>query len=77
MYFWKQTICSSQLDVQETDVIFSQLHRVRNYLSGAGLRMDGLPALHLWDIVIEVLRTQAPGNLSRHNPTMLYKFRET
>ena len=36
----------------------------------AGLRMDGLPALYLWDVVIEVLRSAnntslAAGNCSR------------
>ena len=30
----------------------------------AGLRMDGLPALYLWDMVIEVLRST--NNTARH-----------
>ena len=46
----------------------------------AGLRMDGLPALDLWDIVIEVFRSrcntnsipQAPG---RRSPTMRHVSR--
>ena len=42
----------------------------------AGLRMDGLPALDLWDVVIEVLHSskstespthESPGNCSRHH----------
>ena len=42
----------------------------------AGLRMDALPSLDLWDIVIEVLRTTkdnsqlGQGNLGRSNPTI-------
>ena len=38
---------------------------------GAGLRMDGLPALDLWDVVIEVLRstnnTARPSRLAQGN----------
>ena len=50
--------------------------------SDAGLRMDGLPALDLWDVVIFVLRSskntksptkQAQGNLSRNSNTTLKK----
>ena len=41
-------MCPSQLDVQEADCCISL---------GAVLRMDGLPALDLWNIVIEVLRS--------------------
>ena len=48
----------------------------------AGLRMDGLPALDLWDVMIEVLHSlkntrsptqQAQGNLSRNSNTKLKK----
>ena len=42
-------VCAHKLDVQETD--FSSLD--------AGLRMDGIPALTLWDLVIEVFHSVA------------------
>ena len=31
-----------------------------------GLRLDGIPASGLWDIVMDVLEPHAPGNLMRH-----------
>ena len=48
MYFWTQNICPSELDVQETNFCLAQLHR---------MCMEGLPALDLGDMVIEVLRS--------------------
>ena len=74
MYVWKSNICtnkSNKLDVQETDLGLTQL----NISLDAGLRMDGIPALDLWDSVIEVFHSsptqskktkdQARGNSSR------------
>ena len=57
MYFWKSNICTEQFDVQEANVSFSQLYRIRDHIVGCwfGLRMDGLLALDFWDLVIEVL----------------------
>ena len=34
VYLWKQNICSSQLDVQDANISFSQPHRVWNCFSG-------------------------------------------
>ena len=62
------------LDVQEANVSVSQVHRIEIISLDAGLRNDGPPALDLWDVVIEVLRssnsTESPthgaaGNCSR------------
>ena len=47
---------SRQLDVQEANCCLAQFYRVWNHFSGCW-RMDGLPALDLWDTVIEVLRS--------------------
>ena len=56
MYFWKSHICSNKLDVQETNCCFSS-----EIISlDTGLRLDGLPALELWDLIVSVL-----GNISR------------
>ena len=61
MRFWKSYVCSNKLDVSETDVSFAQFNRIRNHLSlDTGLRLDGLPALELWDLIVSVL-----GNISR------------
>ena len=57
VYFWKYNICSSQMDVQETDCFFTQSKESETISLHAGLRMDGSLALDLWDIVIEVLRS--------------------
>ena len=58
MRFWKSYVCSNKLDVQETNCRFSQFNRIWNYLSG--LRLDGLLALELWDLIVSVF-----GNVSR------------
>ena len=51
MHFRESHVCSNKLDVQETDISVTQLHRSS---LNAGLRMDGIPALTLWDLVIGV-----------------------
>ena len=54
--FWKSYICSNKLDVQETDFSFTHSSAEAEVISlDAGLRVDGIPALDLWDLVIEVL----------------------
>ena len=63
MHFWKSYICSNKLDVQETNLSFAQFNRIRNHLFGyAGLRMDGVPAVDLWDLIVAVL-----GNTNQIN----------
>ena len=69
-YLWKQNTCLHQLDKKQPSV--SHCSTESEIISlDAGLRMDGLPALDLWDVVIEVLRSTsnterpiglAPGN---------------
>ena len=56
MYVWKSNICtnkSNKLDVQETDLGLTQL----NISLDAGLRMDGISALDLCDLGIEVFHS--------------------
>ena len=56
MHIWKSYLCSNKLDVQETDVSFSQLSTESEIISlDTGLRLDGLPALELWDLMVSVL----------------------
>ena len=45
---------SSQLDVQEQTVVSDRSTESETISLDAGLRLDGLPALDLWDVVIEV-----------------------
>ena len=60
MYFRKSHICSNKLDVQETNISFSQFTESEIISLDTGLRLDGLPALELWDLIVSVL-----GNASR------------
>ena len=61
MRFWKSYICSNKLDVQETNISFSHSSTESEIISlDTGLRLDGLPALELWDLIVSVL-----GNVSR------------
>ena len=75
MYLWKSNIRPHLLDVQETNVSISQFYSIRNNFVGcwfkdvratSGLRIDGLLALYLWDVVLKVLRssnsTKTPTN---------------
>ena len=70
MHFRKPNICASKLDVQETT-------EAELISLDAGLRMDGIPALDLWDLEIEVFHSspnrtkkskgqESQGNLSRN-----------
>ena len=61
MRFWKSYICSNKLDVQETNFQFRTApQNLKSSLWDTGLRLDGLPALELWDLIVSVL-----GNISR------------
>ena len=77
VHFRKPHVCAKKLDVQETDFSLTQFYRSCEIISlDACLRMDGIPALDLWDLVIEVFHSspnqlnhtkdQVQGNLSRH-----------
>ena len=50
---------------KRTAVSHSSIEAEVNFFN-AGLRLDGIPALGLWYIVIDVLGPPAPGNLMRH-----------
>ena len=60
MYFWKSYICSNKLDVQETNCRSHSSTESEIISLDTGLRLDGLPALELWDLIVSVL-----GNVSR------------
>ena len=47
MRFWKSYVFSPPLDVYSTESDISSLD--------AGLRLDGIPALDLWDLIVTVL----------------------
>ena len=49
MHFWKSYICSNKLDVQETTGVSHSSTESEIISLDTGLRVDGLPALELWD----------------------------
>ena len=60
MRFWKSYICSNKLDVQ-TQTADSHSSTESEIISlDTGLRLDGLPALELWHLIVSVL-----GNVAR------------
>ena len=69
MNFWKSYVCSNKLDVPETNFSFAQFNRIRNHFLDAGLRLDGKPALELWDQIVTVLHGNTyQSNQERGNP---------
>ena len=86
VYLWQSHVCrpsvgctTSKLSHSSTDSEVISL--------GAGLRMDGIPALDLWDVVIEVLHSSpnqvlgdqehARRNLQRNKPQSRFQFNTT
>ena len=52
MHFRKSYICSNKLDVQETKHQFLTVQQnLKIFSLDTGLRLDGLPALELWDLI--------------------------
>ena len=59
MYFRKSHVCANKLDVQETKGSDSHCSTEHEIISlDAGLRMDGIPALAVWDLVLEVFHAE-------------------
>ena len=58
--FWKSYICSHKLDVQETNCCPHSSTESEIISLDTGLRLDGVPALELCDLIVSVL-----GNVSR------------
>ena len=58
MYFWKSNICSPSVGCARSKRQYpTVLQNRKSFRCMLGLRMDGLPALDLWDVVIELLRS--------------------
>ena len=62
VHIWKSYIRSSKLDVQETNISHTQLNEIISL--DAGLRMGEIPALDLWDLVIDVFNS-SPDQLKK------------
>ena len=54
--FWKSYICSNKLDVKKQTAVSHSSTESEIISLDTGLRLDGLPALELWDLIVSVLR---------------------
>ena len=66
--FWKSYIYSNKLDVKETNCRFAQFNRIWNISLDTGLRLDGLLALELWDLIVSVFRSVSQSSDSTGRP---------
>ena len=57
MHFRKSHVCAKKLDVQKQTSVSHSSTEAEVISLDAGLRMDGNPAVTLWDCVIEVLHS--------------------
>ena len=55
MHFRKSNFCSNELDVQEAKAVSHSSTKSEVIFLDAGLRMDGITALDMWDLVFEGL----------------------
>ena len=55
MRFGKSYICSNKLDVQEQTPVSHSSTESEIISLDTGLRLDGVPALELWDLIVSVL----------------------
>ena len=81
-------IRTNKLDVQETNFSFTQFNKIWDYFSWCRFTtQDGIPALELWDLVIEVFHSfpnqlkkskgRVQGNLSRDAPSNKHTHNRT
>ena len=78
MHFRKSYVCAKKLDVQKQTSVSHSSTEAEIISLDAGLRMDGIPALGLWDLVIEVFdavpnRTGGPKREPWRNPVGSYQ----
>ena len=63
MHFRVSHVCANKVDEQETNFSFTHSSTEAEIISfDAGLRMDGIAALTLWDLVIEVFHSERNKN---------------
>ena len=67
--FGSHTVCSKKLDVEETNFSFSQFNGIRNHFL-VGLRLDGIPALDSWDLIVSVLGNTNQSDKEQGDPFM-------
>ena len=60
MHFRKSYICSNKMDVQEKTAVSHSSTESEIISLDTGLRLDGLPALELWDLIVSVFGNMTP-----------------
>ena len=83
----KSHIRTKKLDVQETNIFLTQFNGIWDYFSWCRLTQDGIPALDLWDLVIDVFHSspnqlmkskgRVQVNLSRDTPSNKHTQNQT
>ena len=93
MDFWKSYVCSNKLGCARNKLLFLTAQQNPKIISlDAGLRLDGIPALDLWDLIVfcpwrhkdfkgitDVLNNIdcVPSNVqSSHHEDLLYVFED-
>ena len=65
MYLCFSHICACKLDVQKTNIRITQFYHIRNSIVGCWVaNRRFLPALDLWDVAIDVLRSTQDDAIS-------------
>ena len=57
MHFWKSYICSNKLERKKQTAVSHSSTESEIISLDIGLRLDGLPALELWDLIVSVFRS--------------------
>ena len=67
VYFRKPHVCSTWLVLKTKTAVSHSSVEAEVMSLDAGLRLGGIPALSLWDILTYVSEPQAQGDLMRHS----------
>ena len=80
MYLWKSNICPISWMCKKETLLSHSSTESETISLDAGLRMDGILALDLWDVVIEVLHSSntntPPTQNNSANESRVNEFRE-
>ena len=76
VYIRKSHVRVNKLDVQETDISLTQFNKAEIISLDAGLRMNGIPALDFWHLVIEVFHSRSNQTNKTKDVTYIHNTSE-
>ena len=76
MRFWKSYICSNKLDVCEQTSVSHSSTESEIISLDAGLRLDGILALDLWDLIFLSLETRFRPLEDRGDPWSVIRIED-